>query len=96
MRTKLIVPFGAFIHRSAGDTPVEMFLGPPGGGVVAEHVYCVGTRAPSPKDGLEIASVGPGGGGAGGAFPVGGFACCAAAARLAAITTAKPTIDRTI
>src|SRR5277367_2791463 len=67
IRTKATVPFGAFIQRRAGDTPVEMFLGPPGGGVVAEHVYCVGILAPSPNDGLEITSVGLGGGGAGGA-----------------------------
>jgi hypothetical protein len=69
IRTKLAVPFGAFIQRNAGDTPVEIFRGPPGGGVVAEHVYCIGTLMPSPKDGLEITSVGPGGGGAGGGFP---------------------------
>jgi hypothetical protein len=90
------VPFGAFIQRKAGDTPVEIFLGPPGGGVVAEQVYCVGILPPSLNDGLEITSVGPGGGGAGGAFPAGGVPCCTAAARLAAIKAAKATIDRTI
>src|ERR1700733_1749576 len=90
MRTKAMVPLGGFIQRNAGDTPVEMFLGRQGGGVVAEHVYCVGILAPSLNDGLEITSVGPGGGGAGGA------ACCAAAERPAASATAKTTIDRTI
>src|ERR1700683_3925815 len=90
MRTKAMVPLGGFIQRNAGDTPVEIFLGPPGGGVVAEQVYCVGILPPSLNDALEITSVGPGGGGAGGA------ACCAAAERLAASTTAKTTIDRTI
>src|ERR1700723_1119030 len=88
--TKATVPLGGFIQRNAGDTPVEMFLGPPGGGVVAVQVYCAGILAPSLNDGLEITSVGPGGGGAGGA------ACCAPAERLAASTTAKPPIDRTI
>jgi hypothetical protein len=96
MRTKATVPFGAFIQRNAGDTPVEMFLGPPGGGVVAEQVYCAGILAPSLNDGLEITSVGPGGGGAGGAFPAGGVPCCAAAAKLAAMKTTRATIDRTI
>src|ERR1700683_2893825 len=93
MRTKAAVPFGAFIQRKAGDTPVEIFLGPPGGGVVAEQVYCVGILPPSLNEGLEITSVGPG---AGGAFPAGGVPCCAAAVRVAAIMAAKATIDRTI
>src|ERR1700677_1622496 len=96
MRTKAMVPLGGFIQRNAGDTPVEIFLGPPGGGVVAEQVYCVGILPPSLNHGLEITSVGPGGGGAGGAFPVGGGPCCAAAVRVAAIKAAKATIDRTI
>jgi len=67
-----------------------------GGGVVAEQVYCVGILPPSLKDGLEMTSVGPGGGGAGGAFPAGGVPCCAAAVKPAAAKTARATIVRTI
>src|ERR1039457_2616472 len=45
--TKLAVPLGTFDHFNSGETPVDICMGPLGGGVVAAHVYFSGIVPPS-------------------------------------------------
>src|ERR1039458_611384 len=78
INTKLAVPLGTLDHFNSGETPVDICMGPLGGGVVAEHVYLIGIVPPSVNAAIVSVS---------GAITFGrtggrAVACCAATGRM--------------